>query len=93
MVYFGSAQLWSLDAVDHKEMQVNHTDEILCLALTADNRFLVTGSKDSTLKMWELENGRLVQVHCHRLKSHPFIPFIEIIYFSFLIFYCGFEPL
>ena len=60
-----SVRLWSFDAVDSKEMQVNHTEEILCLALTADNRYLITGSKDSSLKMWELENGKLVQVQYH----------------------------
>ena len=58
-----SGRLWSYDASEDKELQVNHADEILCLALTADSRYMITGSKDCSLKMWQLGNGKLVQVN------------------------------
>lgn len=45
-------------------MTVSHTEEILCLTLTSDSRYLITGSKDSSLKMWEgvEKGGKLVQI-------------------------------
>ena len=45
---------------------VSHAEEVLCMTLTSDSRNLITGSKDSSLKMWELlaENrtAKLVQI-------------------------------
>lgn len=49
-------------------MTVNHAEEILCLASTPDSRYIVTGSKDSSLKMWQVlagttdKSGKLVQI-------------------------------
>lgn len=60
-----SVRLWSLEGGEEsKESTVSHAEEILCLALTSDSRYLITGSKDSSLKMWEgvEKGGKLVQI-------------------------------
>lgn len=66
-----SARIWSLEnGDDNKEtVSVSHTEEVLCFAVTPDSRHLITGSKDSSLKMWEAvpsasteKPGKLVQI-------------------------------
>ncbi len=49
-------------------MAVSHAEEVLCLAPTPDSRYIITGSKDSSLKMWDVlcgptdKGGKLVQI-------------------------------
>ena len=63
-----SVRLWLLDGGAETGdgvrdvAQFQHSDEVLCLALTSDSRYLVTGSKDCSLKIWDLHNRKLVQV-------------------------------
>ena len=33
-----------------------HTDQIFALALSADGRWLVTGSRDTTARLWDLHD-------------------------------------
>lgn len=54
---------------EHKEaVAVSHAEEVLCLTCTPDSRYLITGSKDSSLKMWDVlagptdKGGKLVQI-------------------------------
>lgn len=74
IVLRSSVRLWLLDVNDEKETQVSHSDDILCLTVTSDSRYLITGSRDASLKMWELEHRKLVQVQegigtCSLLQS------------------------
>ncbi|XP_022102529.1 NACHT domain- and WD repeat-containing protein 1-like [Acanthaster planci] len=39
-----------------------HTEEVVSLAITSDSRLVVTGSKDNTARIWQIENGTLVHV-------------------------------
>ena len=62
-------RLWSLETTQGSETpadrevgQFTHSEEVLCLTLTSDSRYLITGSKDCSLKMWQLDNRKLVQV-------------------------------
>jgi WD40 repeat protein len=43
-----------------------HTDSVNALALSPDGRQIVSGSSDKTLKVWDLESGRLI----HSLEGH-----------------------
>jgi len=38
-----------------------HTAWILRIGLDAENRYLVTGSQDKTVRVWELATGRLIR--------------------------------
>lgn len=63
----GSVRLWSLETGEEVG-SVSHAEEVLCLASTPDNRYIITGSKDSSLKMWQVlagptdKGGKLVQI-------------------------------
>jgi WD40 repeat protein len=39
-----------------------HTSRIMSIGIDAQNQFIVTGSQDKTVRLWELSTGRLVRV-------------------------------
>ena len=43
-----------------------HTDAVVAVKVTSDNRLVVTGSKDNTARVWTLDNGTLL----HTLEGH-----------------------
>lgn len=55
------AKIWSLTREDEKYV-VSHSDEITCFVITADSLFVITGSKDMSLKVWQATGGKLAQV-------------------------------
>ncbi|XP_026328462.1 uncharacterized protein LOC113236548 [Hyposmocoma kahamanoa] len=59
-----SVRIWSLARVDSGEERrsVSHAERITCFALTADSQHVVTGSMDMSLKVWQLDGGKLSQV-------------------------------
>jgi len=48
-----------------------HSTWIKCLAVDAKNEFVVTGSQDKTLRLWELSTGRLVKVFRPPIGEDP----------------------
>ncbi|GAB6028415.1 hypothetical protein CHUAL_002575 [Chamberlinius hualienensis] len=56
-----SVHLWTLSP-ENQSTQVHHKEPILCHALTIDSRHLITGSKDKSLKVWDVVGGKLTQV-------------------------------
>ncbi|XP_063698417.1 protein qui-1 isoform X2 [Culicoides brevitarsis] len=55
------AKIWSLTREDEKYI-VSHSDEITCFVITADSLYVITGSKDMSLKVWQATGGKLTQV-------------------------------
>ncbi|CAC5360920.1 unnamed protein product [Mytilus coruscus] len=41
---------------------INHAEHVTCLACSVDDKFMVTGSSDKTLRIWEMFTGKLIQV-------------------------------
>jgi WD40 repeat protein len=39
-----------------------HTDSILNIAISQNNEFIVSGSKDSTIRIWDIDNGNEIKV-------------------------------
>lgn len=54
-------KIWSLTREDEK-YSVSHSDEITCFAITADSLYVITGSRDMSLKVWQATGGKLAQV-------------------------------
>lgn len=55
-----SLRIWSLTREDEK-YHVSHTDEITCFVITADSLYVITGSRDMSLKVWQATGGKLAQ--------------------------------
>lgn len=53
--------IWSLTQDDEK-YSVTHSDNITCFTITADSLYIITGSKDMSLKVWQATGGKLTQV-------------------------------
>ncbi|XP_017879463.2 guanine nucleotide-binding protein subunit beta-2-like 1 [Ceratina calcarata] len=51
-----------LGAGPEEKYQVSHSQEITCLVVTPDSRSLISGSRDMSLKVWQLAGGKLSQV-------------------------------
>ncbi|XP_055387023.1 protein qui-1 isoform X2 [Condylostylus longicornis] len=56
-----SLKIWSLTREDEK-YTVSHSDEITCFVITVDSLYVITGSKDMSLKVWQATGGKLAQV-------------------------------
>ncbi|ETN64158.1 hypothetical protein AND_004106 [Anopheles darlingi] len=56
-----SLRIWSLTREDEK-YTVSHSDEITCFVITADSLYIITGSRDMSLKVWQATGGKLAQV-------------------------------
>lgn len=70
-------QIWKLsDGSVLKE--VSHTEKVTCLKCSKDSQFLVTGSQDRSVKVWELESGKIVQV-IRFFKFYKYLFFINVI--------------
>ncbi|XP_073845418.1 protein qui-1 isoform X1 [Musca autumnalis] len=54
-------KIWSLTREDEK-YSVSHSDEITCFTITADSLYIITGSRDMSLKVWQATGGKLAQV-------------------------------
>jgi len=56
-----SLKLWT--ATDGTQMQtIGHSGRISCVAFSRDSLYVVTGSEDMSLKVWEAATGKLTQV-------------------------------
>lgn len=54
-------KIWSLNKDDEK-YTVSHSEEITCFVLTMDSQYVITGSRDMSLKVWQVAGGKLSQV-------------------------------
>ena len=48
-----------------------HSAWITCIAVDAQNQFVVTGSQDKTLRLWELSTGRLIKIFRPPIGEDP----------------------
>jgi WD40 repeat protein len=55
-----SLRLWDLETGKELKQLRGHTGPVLCLAISGDGRFVVSGSADQTMRLWSLpkEGGR-----------------------------------
>ena len=70
-------QIISLGAGPEEKHQVSHSQDITCLVVTPDSHSLITGSRDMSLKIWQLSGGKLSQV---LIKFKVYISIISICY-------------
>jgi WD40 repeat protein len=79
-------QIWRLsDGSVLKE--INHTEKITCLTCTKDSQYLVTGSQDRSVKVWEIDSGKIVQVNsnCYISSAHLCIVIFYALYWLYTV--------
>lgn len=50
----GLLKTWILDISDFADNFIGHSGPVTCLDIANDNSFLVSGSSDMTLKVWNM---------------------------------------
>ena len=48
-------RIWSIQEKSEEDALQGHTDEIHCIGITSDNKFIVSGSADMTLRIWNFK--------------------------------------
>ena len=69
--------VWNVSRQDQINRFSGHTDRVLSMAISPDNRLLLTGSADKTVRLWDIANGRLLRVfsgHTAGVTSVAFTP-------------------
>ena len=62
-------KMWSVE--DGVVVQdITHTEKITCVAYSTDSQYVVTGSADMSLKVWEAATGKLTQVSKSELTQN-----------------------
>ena len=56
----GQLKAWSIATGACLEVYTGHTHAVMCMLLTSDDCFLITGSRDGTIKVWEQATGTLL---------------------------------
>jgi hypothetical protein len=60
-----SIRLWNLDSGKEERHLDGHTDRVTQLAFTPDSARLVSGSDDQSMRLWEVQTGKIVQQMDH----------------------------
>lgn len=57
---------------DEKANPKGHTDQVFCVALTKDGKFVASGSSDRRIKLWDAATGAVIREFAHpTLKGEP----------------------
>ena len=80
-----SLRLWELSSGNTTRTFVGHTNDVLSVSFSADNRQIVSGSRDRTIKLWNTlgdckftitDKGHSEWVSCVRFSPNPQNPVI-----------------
>jgi WD40 repeat protein len=80
-----SLRLWELSSGTTTRRFVGHTNDVLSVSFSADNRQIVSGSRDRTIKLWNTlgdckftitDKGHTEWVSCVRFSPNPQNPVI-----------------
>lgn len=61
-----SKKLFKIKGGHRCKPKITHTGHIVCLAISSDNKFLVSGGKDNLIHVWNVETCE----HIHCFKGH-----------------------
>jgi WD40 repeat protein len=72
-----NVSVWKVSTKELIHSFSGHTDVVTSLAISSDNRLLLTGSADKTARLWDISTGQLLRVfsgHTAAVTSVAFTP-------------------
>jgi WD40 repeat protein len=69
------ARLWDAKTGKIVRTLPGHAGSILCVHLDEKNRFLLTGSTDTTVRLWNVETGQLTFCFVTKVWLHVWLAF------------------
>lgn len=64
----GDPQLWHIMTNDLVHTFKGHTGTVTCMSITRQTPYLITGSEDTTMRVWDLKNF----VHASTIRYNNF---------------------
>ena len=95
-----SLRLWELSSGNTTRTFVGHTNDVLSVSFSADNRQIVSGSRDRSIKLWNTlgdckytitDKGHTEWVSCVRFSPNPQNPVIVSAGWDKLVKVCDYE--
>ena len=63
-----SIKIWDRKTLEqHERVLTGHTGSVLCLQY--DEKVIISGSSDSTVRVWDVESGELVNTIIHHCEA------------------------
>jgi WD40 repeat protein len=63
--YAKTVRIWNVETCRELLCLYGHEDAIVALAFSPDARQLVTGSRDKTMRIWDIETGKMLWIERH----------------------------
>ena len=62
--------LWDLDTGRRTGILKGHSDKVTCLSISLSGRTLISGSKDNTIRFWDLEKKKIIRTFGGYFDGH-----------------------
>ena len=90
-------KIWNVENCTCVKTLQGHTSHVYCCAISSKHDFIISGSYDKTLNIWNYEKGEILSSYetcgnCEKLnfnKSKEYLFLTENEYFSTQIFKCN----
>ena len=77
--------MWTIDSNDCLREFIGHTDCIYYIDLTSDSKYILSASRDKSIKFWDLNSGQCLKT----IKQDNIIEYVKSISKDLIAFGCN----
>jgi WD40 repeat protein len=64
-------RLWNLQGNPIGQTFQGHSDGVVSVAISRDRQFIISGSRDKTIRLWKARWEDWLEAGCKQLQEHP----------------------